>query len=455
MPGPGEFWPSFKIDCLYDLPLDWNNGCAPAYLLSNGSDVLFPLFSHFMNILVWPTTFGADLWSFTRYLSQQPDTTVKVVMENPQYFERQGVAKLYPLEAEIVRRRFHHHGWGIPGFDADVTIMDNRAPWPSTSAKGFMLWHGFGWKGPNDAHEMRWLHRSLRRHWGDVNEPGDRFRWQCFGEWDFKHRSEISGVHADNCRVLGAASHDDLRVPIDRELAQPFYPFDIINRKTVLLAPTWHYGEIFAHWGSDAVLLERLVKRIDDLGANVIIRLHDSFRFPKAYLKILEEIAARHGNVLLKFKDQSPDNFLDMQVADVLMSNFSSIANLFYATGRPSIHIYPVRDADEAFLWRQLSVTGVKTKEIENARFIWKLSPDENGGLLAHGFEQMLEQVDEALSDPNCCRQRSEQFLNTYMLGADGRNCERIFESVTALVESREETIIPAPGVTSSPAVSG
>ncbi|TDI76778.1 MAG: hypothetical protein E2O84_01990 [Bacteroidetes bacterium] len=408
-----------------------------------------------MNILVWPTTFGADLWSFTRYLSRQQNTTVKVVLENPHYFERQGVAKLFPIDAEIIRRRFHHHGLGLHDFDADVTIMDNRAPWSATAPKGFMLWHGFGWKGPNDEQEMRWLHRSLRRHWGDVNEPGNRFRWQCFGPWDFKHRSEISGVHADNCRILGAASHDDLRQPIDKELAQPYYPFDIVNRKTILLAPTWHYGEIFSHWGRDADLLERLVARIDNLGANVIIRLHDSFRFEKTYLKSLEHIAASHSNVLLKFKDKSPDNFLDMQVTDALISNFSSIANLFYATGRPSIHIYPVRDADEAFLWRQLSVTGIKTKEIESARFIWKLSPDENGGLLAHGFDELLEQVDRVLAEPDCCQEQSRAFLDTYMLGADGHSCERIFESVKALAESRMEQPVFSPDVTSERVAGG
>jgi hypothetical protein len=39
-----------------------------------------------MRVLVWATTFGADLWSFTRYLDQQPGIEVKVVMKKPARF---------------------------------------------------------------------------------------------------------------------------------------------------------------------------------------------------------------------------------------------------------------------------------------------------------------------------------------------------------------------------------
>jgi len=388
-----------------------------------------------MNILVWPTTFGADLWSFTRFVSQQPGTTVKVLLDNPDQFLKQGAAQLYPIDAELIQRRVYHHGLGLTGFKADVTIMDNRAPWPSTAKNGFMLWHGFGWKGPNDEHEMRWLHRSLKRHWGNVKEPNDNFLWQCFGPWDLKHRTEISGIHRENCRALGAASHDDLRIEMDKSIAQPFYPFDIVNRKTVLLAPTWHYGEIFSHWGSDAELLDKLIQRITTHDANVILRLHDSFRFEKSYIRLLEEIAGRYPNVLLKFKDMSPDNYLDMQVSDALITNFSSIANLFYATGRPTVHIYPVRSADEAFVWRRMSVTGLKSTEVEKAHFIWKLAPEENGGMLALDFDSLLEQVDQAIEEPDCCAEKSSAFLDKYMLGADGRNCARTWESLKALVD--------------------
>lgn len=388
-----------------------------------------------MRILVWATTFGADLWSFTKYLDQRPDTEVKVVMNRPGTFMKQGVARLFPLQAEFIRRRSYHHVLGAPLFRPDVTIMDNRTPLLRTSPKAMMLWHGFGWKGPNDEKELWWLHSSLRRTWGDVRRPNDRFRWQCFGPWDFEHRTQVSNIHPDNCRILGAASHDDLREPLDRRLAQPFYPFDVVNRKTVLIAPTWHYGEVFAHWGSDADLFERLLTRLDAHDVNVILRLHDSYRFDKDYRAFLDALAARHDHVQLKYKDEAPDNYLDLQVADVLITNYSSIANLFYATLRPTIHVYPVRSADEEFMWRQYTIAGMRTKTIDRAHYIWKMPPEENGGLLARSFDTLLDQVDQALEDPACCREQAQTFLDEHMLGADGKNCERTWNVLQELVE--------------------
>ena len=174
------------------------------------------------------------------------------------------------------------------------------------------------------------------------------------------------------------------------------------------------------------------------------MRLHDSYRFEKGYIRLLEGISGRYPNVILKFKDKSPDNFLDMQVSDALITNFSSIANLFYATGKPTVHIYPVRSADEAFVWRRLSMTGLKLKKVEKARFIWKLAPEENGGLLARDFDSVLSQVDQVIEEPDCCKVKSTAFLNKYMLGADGYSCARTWESLRALVEGRpEEAILP------------
>jgi hypothetical protein len=386
-----------------------------------------------MNVLIWATTFGADLWSLARHLDARDDCRVRVVMERPDVFAREGVAHLYPLAEPPLRRRLIHRLGVIPGFRPDVTITDNRLPLRAASPAGMMLWHGFGWKGPDDERTFAWMHRAIRNAFGDAKQPNGRFIWQTFGPADFEHRTRVSGFHPSNCRQIGAVSHDHLRTPIDRALAQPYYPFDVQSRPTVLLAPTWHYGEVFAHWGTDAALFETLLAHLRQRGANVILRLHDSFRFDKPYRAFLDGLAARHPHVLLKYKDRNPDNFLDLQVADVLVTNFSSIANLFYATGRPTVHMYPVRHADEAFMTRQLTVFGVRKQEIPAARFIWKLPPEENGGLLARSFDELVAMIDQGLDDPACCRQRAAAFLDTHMLGADGRNGERAWSALQEL----------------------
>lgn len=388
-----------------------------------------------MKVLMWATTFNADLWSVTRSLSLRDDVDVRVVMPDPAIYHASGVAKLFPLgKAQLVKRTLVNDVLGIPGFKPDVTILDNRIPFRATSKKALMLWHGLGWKGPNDRAEFRMLHSQLRRNWGEPLAPNKDFIWSCNGPWDFQHRTQVSGFHPDNCRILGAAAHDDMRVPFDRARAQPFYPFDIVRKRTVLFAPTWHYGEVFAHWGRDAELFERLVTHLGRRDVNIILRLHDSFRFEPAYRSFVSDLARRHPHVMLKFKDHHPDNLIDMQVSDVLLTNYSSIANLFYATGRPTLHIYPVADADEAFTWRTMTVLGVKKTQMQSARFVWRLPPEDHGGLMAKDFETLMAQVDRSLDEPDCCRDATREFLDRHMLGADGHSNERILAALRDLV---------------------
>lgn len=386
-----------------------------------------------MKILIWATSFGADLWCLARYLDERPDVQLKILLPDPEVFLRDGIARLYPLKAEIIRRRFYHHVTCVSAFTPDVTIMDNWIPYHAPSPKGFILWHGFGWKGPNDIKEFAHLHRSIKRAWGSGMQPNRNFRWHTFGPWDFEHRTRISGFHPHNCRQTGAASHDYLRQPVAKEVLQEFYPFDVIGRKTVLIAPTWHYGEVFAHWGKDSEIMDNLLTELTRRGANVILRLHDSFRYEKQYLQVLHNLRSKHRHVLIKCKDHFPDNLLDMQVADVLVTNFSSIANLYYATGRPTVHIYPVADIDQEFMWRRYTPVGIFKKKVSSVRFIWKLPPEDNGGLLARSPGELQELVDRALDEPDCCREKTEQFLQKHMLGGDGDNCRRIWEVLQEL----------------------
>lgn len=389
-----------------------------------------------MNVLFYASTFGADLWSFAQFLDKKPNVTVKVLLSAPEQYQKEGIAELFPLKAELMKKSLKSYFFKPGSFKPDVTIMDNKVPLRAPSPYGFMLWHGFGWKGPNDVQEFSWLHRSIQAAWGSAMVPNKNFRWQCFGQWDFRHRTEVSGFHPANCRILGSASHDILREPLAKEKMQPYYPFDVVNKKTVLIAPTWHYGEVFSHWGNNKVLFEKLFNRIDDYDANVILRLHDSFRFDSKYFAFLEELVKNHPNTLLKFKDKNPDNLLDMMVSDALITNYSSIANLYYATGRPAIHVYPVKSKDEDFLWRKHTLLGVRKKTVDSVKYMWKLPPEENGGLMALNFDMLLEQVDQALTEPDCCTDRAKAFLDKYMLGADGKNRQRIWDAVQEQVNS-------------------
>jgi len=90
---------------------------------------------------------------------------------------------------------------------------------------------------------------------------------------------------------------------------------------------------------------------------------------------------------------------------------------------------------------RTYTFAGVLESEVESARHIWKLPPEQHGGLLARDFDQLLAQVDQALANPDCCRDAAQAFLNEHMLGADGHNCERIWDVVQALVDGCSPTM--------------
>jgi hypothetical protein len=213
-----------------------------------------------LRVLIWATTFGADLWSFARYLDARDDIELIVQLDNPDQFRREGVASLFPLQAPL-RSRASLRGHLVQArAKPDVTVFDNTVPRRARTRSGFALWHGFGWKGPDKQAGLPSHHRRIERAWGSAKQPNHRFRWQCFGPWDLDHQSTVNGIHTDNCRLVGAVSHDDLRSPIDRSLARPYYPFDVTKDKTILIAPTWHYGKVFDHWGEDGELFERLIQ---------------------------------------------------------------------------------------------------------------------------------------------------------------------------------------------------
>lgn len=388
-----------------------------------------------MKILIYATTFGADLLSLTRFLKEEKGVEIKVLMKEVEKFKSEGIYKLWDVDVELHELNKINVVKGIKGYNPDVTIMDNNLPLRALSPKALILWHGYGWKGPNDEEEFKWIHRAIRLSWGDMKRPNPNIKWQCFGPIDYSHRTKISGFHSENCIELGSASHDYLINEVPKSELQLYYPFDVVNKKTVLIAPTWHYGEVFAHWGDDETIFNEMLTQLQERDINVILRLHDSYRFDHHYVEFLQNLEEKYPNVLLKFKDQNPDNFLDLQVSDLLLTNFSSIANLFYATKKPTVHIYPVKSEDESFMWRNKTILGIRKKKIDSVKFIWKYPPEDNGGFLAKNFEEMMSQIHQGLDDSQSCAEKSQKYLDKHMLGADGKNCERIWNALQELVK--------------------
>jgi len=377
-----------------------------------------------LRVCFWATTFGPDSIALAWHLESQGGFDVRVDVGDPASVTR---------EPSLRRRALRHPLLGkdaagiaqLLQFRPDVVIIDNMTPTVPLGPAGLVLWHGYGWKGPNDVPEMAFAYITMAAQFGSPLRDGDRIRWACFGPQDYEHRTQVGRIHGNVASQIGAVSHDVLRVDRPRDLLAESYPLDVCGRRNVVLAPTWHYGGILGHWGAEEEMLDKLVGRARRHGANVIVRLHDKWRMLPEMIRIVEGLAARWDNVLLKYKNESPDGLADLQIADVLVTNMSSIANLYYATERPTIHVFPVRDETEPFTWRKVWLGKVKTKAKGSVREVWKLRPEDNGGLLARTQDQLLEQLDQALEDPSCCATRARSFLDKRMLGADGHAGDR------------------------------
>jgi len=378
-----------------------------------------------LKISVWASTLGADLLTLCRFLDKREDIRLTTFVENPERFKMEAGWRLDPLMSPVFQKGFSAYLHAFRHY-GDITIVDNGVPFFKTSPKLFVLWHGFGWKGPDDRNTFAFMQSRILRWWGDPSRPNPDFRWQCFGEWDRRFRSEVSDFHSKNLVVLGSAFHDEIIKPLDKKKVADFYPFDLMNRKTVLLAPTWHYRGVFGQWGEEWDLFKKFIDFLIKKKANLILRMHDRWRYDKSYVRQIDRLSRENPHVMIKFKDQYQDNTVDLRLADVLITNFSSVANLFYATGRPTVHLYPVANPDAPYRMPRMWGGVLTEKKLPTARSMWKLPLEENGGLVANSETELLSHVEKALNDPDCCKEMSRAFLKKYMLEPDGKNCKRI-----------------------------
>jgi hypothetical protein len=204
---------------------------------------------------------------------------------------------------------------------------------------------------------------------------------------------------------------------------QDAYTIDLA-RPTLLLALTWHHGGAFGHWGDEAELLCRLFAHIEKRGANLLVRLHDRHRYEPAYLELLAHVSRGRPHVQLKFKSDAPDSFVDLLISHTMLSNYSSMLNAFYYTGRPTVHIDPGTRGPGYY--RRWSWGKLRKRRVDDTACLWKLDPGEVGGLRAQSLPDLLAAIDQALADPHCCTERARLFCDRYITGVDGHTCERI-----------------------------
>jgi len=379
-----------------------------------------------MRICFWSTSFQADNQALASYLSVQPGVQVLVALDHPDRYRQEPVNRLLPFGGTMLDRQAPGTLDAIQEFAPDCLIVDNHLPKRRLAQRLYVLWHGYGWR----VDDLSVMKRELRKLVGDVARPNPDFRWHAFGERDRTYRIEHSGFAPENVLALGSA-YSDLLLPgaplaarLDRASLAGHYRIDLA-RPTVLLGMTWHHGGALAHWGDDAQLHERLAEHVGALGANLLIRMHDRHRYERAEVQRMETLASRYPHVQLEFKNSHPDSLVDLLLSSLLISNYSSLLNAFYYTGKPSIHIDPIAHGGPNYR-RDLRWGTLRTKKLSDPLASWKLSPDDIGGLRVGNFDELLAAVSQGLGDPACCSAAAHAFTERHITLADGASCERI-----------------------------
>jgi len=386
-----------------------------------------------MRLCIYATNMQADIEAFALYAAAQPGVDALLVVDSEAAIRSQALCDFSPLPARlaILERGDPALKKKLRAFGADVIAIDNYIPDFDVAPRALVLWHGYGWR-IDDLAQMR---KQLKRRFGDPTRSNPNLLWASFGPIDHEYRTTHSRLHPDNVAALGSP-YSDLLLPssafqraFTRSAAARHYAVDVAGRKTALFALTWHHGSAFGRFGDDEPLFDRLFDALERRSCNAIMRMHDRHRFAKELLAALERVAKRHPNVQLKFKNECPDAVVDLSVSDVMVSNYSSILNHFYFLGRPTIHLDPAGEGGDYTycVWKRGKV---RVKRGADAGEVWKIPPNEIGGLGAASFDALVAGLERALDEPDCCRELASSFVARHYTSPDGATCARALEAM-------------------------
>lgn len=376
-----------------------------------------------MRVLLWATTFQADILALALHLDARPDCSLLVVTEHAAEYARSPVARARPISAPVLDRHAAEAAAAVRQFGADIVVCDNHFPPFKAAPRVCALWHGLGWKA-RPSGELPAFYGHVRRLTGvDPRAANPRFMAQCYHARDCAWRTREWQLEPASCRVTGSCFADLLRgeAPYSKPALEDEYRLDL-SRQTVLVNVTWHYGRIFpgswqpkllgsSPFDDDVAFLRQLFGRVREHGANVLFCLHDRKRYEARYLAALHELATEFaGSISLRHKDEHPDNWADLWVADVMLSNLSSFSTFIYHYDKPVVHLCPP-SSDDDVSFAQYSWRGLHPRRRKSAAPRWMNDPRDNGGLTAVTANEALAAIDRALEDPGCCRERARRWL--------------------------------------------
>lgn len=394
-------------------------------------------------ILIWATHLQTDILALTAHLDRCDDVELLIVTPNAAAFRRDLFHRLRPFAAPLIDRNDRDMPARVRAFRADVAIADNHIPPKGYAPRLFYMWHGLGWKARSKLDLRVFYHQVRRLTRYDPRKPNPRFRAQCYGPTDRAWRIGNWGLPESACVEIGMTFSDlILDPPYDRAEIAKALRIDIMNRPTIALAITWHSGGIFAAEpardagipDADFDFLSEMVALAGRRGANLLICLHDRHRYFPKFIAMVEALAQDNAFVALRFKNEHPDNIVDLLAADVMISNYSSFISYFYLLGRPAIHLLPASGGDRVSRLALLFSRFPIRRRIA-AQEAWMLDPQDNGGLVVSNSRDAVAAA-EAVLGPAKIHQPNDAarlWLAKHVRGIDGHTAERFKAEVEKL----------------------
>lgn len=217
-------------------------------------------------------------------------------------------------------------------------------------------------------------------------------------------------------KITGNARTDPLikrswnRKKLLQEMGIPF------DRKNVFYAPTWGHGKrkAFLPWGTIIKNIEDLEEFCEKNNCSFLIRMHPNwYRKKLDEKKKLEEAIKRSERIF----DLSPQEYTDVQhilyITDVLITDWSSIANDFILLERPIIFID----------------TKLPVKELI-------LKPEKRSGYTVKGEREFFETLEEALVRPNLFEEKRRMLVEKMYKHLDGDSSRRCVEEIIRLLKA-------------------
>lgn len=268
-----------------------------------------------------------------------------------------------------------------------------------SNIKKFNTQHGQSWLG--DAQQEDWINYYLMA-----------------SEW-MKDMFIRNGFNKDKLIVTGQPRLDFLYKTL-----QNYNPDD---KKTIIYAPTWERMQfgggtkgIFANWFSDIKTeidaMVNLIMATIKYGANLIIRLHSHYaryyehQVPDHIYQMIKDLSF----ISISSMITNPDSFNELIKADLLITDYSSIATDFLALDRPVAFI------KEGCGW------------VYNNTGKWFLMPDERYkmGEVIEDYKDFDKVIYEAFSNPEKNSKVRQEYFEKLHGKFDGKNSKRALKAI-------------------------